>query len=416
MSKALGMRCVWGLCGVLAGVFGLALSAQAEVTSDTSGSIVVYPKVMYTDSEDGRDTVIQLSNTSNNVVYAHCFYVDARELNGVQRWDVTDFRLVLTRQQPTHWVASTGRQVNNSDNFEEIVQDGAGLDPGAIPPVQEGFIGELKCVQTDASGTPFGGNNLKGEAVLVTADGDVSKYNALAITANPDLASDGDPNELLLNNTEESDGEYNSCANVQMVDHFADGASNCEPDTCGGSSCSVSGADCSEDSDCPNICPIRPYITVVPCAQDFENLIPEQVTLQFLVFNEFENVLSGSFSVNCFRNERMADLVTGNGQCAVSGDACTEDEDCGGGYDLCEKNGSPFSYAVLGTPSAFTRIESAATDGGVMIIAEEQHISDGGTDSAWAGWNVHQSGTRHQATIDIEGGPVTDRIRIPTPF
>lgn len=394
MSKALGIRYVWGLCGVLAGVFGLALTAQAEVTSDTSGSIVVYPKVMYSDM--GRDTVIQLSNTSNNVVYAHCFYVDARVLNGSQRWDVTDFRLVLTKQQPTHWVLSSGRRVDNSDNFSSPIEDGAGLDPGAIPPVQEGFQGELKCVQTDASGTPFGGNNLKGEAVLVTAEGDVSKYNALAITANPDLASDGDPNELLLNNTEFNDGEYNSCPNTQMVDHFTDGAPTCDGD--------------------PDSCPIRPYITVVPCAQDFENLIPEEVTLQFLVINEFENVLSGSFSVNCWRNERMADLVAPNGTCSVTATACIEDEDCTGGADRCSKNGSPFSYAVLGTPSAFTRFNSVDAMGGVMIVAEEQHIAEGGMDSAWAAWNVHQSGTRYESTIDIEGGPVIDRIRIPTPF
>ena len=370
----------------------------------------------------GRDTVIQLSNTSNNVVYAHCFYVDGRTLNGVQRWDVTDFRLVLTRQQPTHWVVSSGRQVNNSDNFESPVADGAGLDPGVIPPVSEGFEGELKCVQTDASGTPFGGNNLKGEATLVSnrdEDGiDVAKYNALAVVANPDLASDGDPNELLFNNTEESDGEYNSCANVHMVDHFADGARTCEAETCEAGNCSVTtSVTCSEDSDCPNTCPIRPYITVVPCSQDFENIIPEEVTLQFLVINEFENIFSGSFSVNCWLNERMADLVAANGVCSISGDSCTVDSEClGGDADLCEKNGSPFSYAVLGTPSAFTRIESAGTDGGVMIIAEEEHVAEGGTDSAWAAWNVHQSGTRWQATIDIENGPVTDSVRIPTPF
>lgn len=392
MSKALGMRCVWGLCGVLAGVFGLALTAQAEVTSDTSGSVVVYPKVMFSDM--GRDTVIQLSNTSNNVVYAHCFYVDARLLNGAQRWDVTDFRLVLTRQQPTHWVVSSGRQVNNSDNFSDPAQDGAGLDPGAIPPVQDGFQGELKCVQTDASGTPFGGNNLKGEAVLVTTAGDVSKYNALAITANPDLASDGDPNELLLNNTEFNDGEYNSCPNTQHVDHFADGTPACDAD---------------------DVCPVRPYITVVPCAQDFENLIPERVTLQFEIINEFEEIFSGSFSVDCWLNERMADLVASNGTCTLGG-ACSTDSDCSGAGDLCAKDGSPFAAAVLGTPSAYTTFNAVDDMGGVMIVAEEQHFAEGGLDSAWAAWNVHQSGTRYESTIDIEGGPVVDRIRIPTPF
>jgi hypothetical protein len=329
----------------------------------------VYPKVLYSDS--GRDTVIQLSNTSNNVVYAHCFYVDARLLNGVQRWDVTDFRLVLTRQQPTHWVVSSGRQVNNSDNFSDPVMDGAGLDPGAIPPVQEGFQGELKCVQVDASGTPFGGNNLKGEAVLVSTAGDVSKYNALAVTANPDLASDGDPNELLFNNTEFNDGEYNSCANTIMIDHFADGA-----DTCSGD----------------DVCSVSPYLTVVPCQQDFENLIPESVTLQFEVVNEFENIFSTSTTADCWLDSRMVDID-------------------GGG-----ETGSIFSFAVLGTNTAFTRMTPVDVDGGVMVIAEELHSAEGDTDSAWAAWNVHQSGTRYEATIDVEGGPRIDRVRIPTPF
>lgn len=399
MSKALGMRFVWGLCGVLAGVFGFALTAQAEVTPDTSGSIMVYPKVVYSDG--GRDTVIQLSNTSNNVVYAHCFYLNASLLNGRRRWDVTDFRVVLTKQQPTHWVASQGRQVNNSDNFTDPVQDGAGLDPGAIPPVEEGFEGELKCVQVDASGTPFGGNNLKGEAVLVSDEGDVAKYNALAITANPDLASDGDPEELLLNNTALNDGEYNSCPNTILIDHFADGAGACDVE--------VEGE--------PSPCPIRPYITVVPCQQDFENLIPERVTVQFLVTNEFENNFSTSTTVDCWLSTRMADIDVGTGTCSVSGGPCAGDANCAGGAgDLCSKPASIFSFGVLGTDTAFTTMQPVDLHGGVIAIGEEQHFAAGATDSAWTAWNLHQSGTRYDATIDTEGGPRIDRIRIPMPF
>lgn len=395
MSKALGMRFVWGLCGVLAGVFGLALAAQAEVTADTSGSIMVYPKVVYSDG--GRDTVIQLSNTSNNVVYAHCFYLNAAPLNGRPRWAVTDFHVVLTKQQPTHWVASQGRQVNNSDNFQDPVQDGAGLDPGAIPPVQEGFEGELKCVQTDASGTPFGGNNLKGEAVLVTADGDVAKYNALAITANPDLASDGDPQELLLNNTVLNDGEYNSCPDTIHIDHFADGTSAC-------------GAD-------PELCPIRPYITVVPCAQDYENLLPENVTVQFVIVNEYEGRFSTSTTIDCWLSTRLADIDVGNGTCSLSATPCSRDASCpGGAGDFCMKPTSVFSATVLGSPTAYTTMQPVALHGGVIAIGEEQHFAEGGTDSAWTAWNLHQTGTRYDATIDTEGGPRVDRIRIPTPF
>ena len=55
--------------------------------------------------------MIQISNTSNNMVHAHCFYVNARTVfNGAPVWQVTDFTIWLTRQQPTHWVASQGRR------------------------------------------------------------------------------------------------------------------------------------------------------------------------------------------------------------------------------------------------------------------------------------------------------------------
>jgi hypothetical protein len=43
MSKALGMRCVWGLCGVLVSCLALASVARAEVSTDVSGSVLVFP-------------------------------------------------------------------------------------------------------------------------------------------------------------------------------------------------------------------------------------------------------------------------------------------------------------------------------------------------------------------------------------
>ena len=45
MSKALGMRCVWGLCGVLGSVLALASVARAEVSTDVSGSVLVFPSI-----------------------------------------------------------------------------------------------------------------------------------------------------------------------------------------------------------------------------------------------------------------------------------------------------------------------------------------------------------------------------------
>jgi hypothetical protein len=429
MSKALGMRCVWGLCGVLLGVFAFASVMRAEVSTDVSGSVLVYPKVVWTGPSTNpnlqqrrqleRDTVIQISNTSNNMVHAHCFYVNAQLIGGQPIWQITDFAIWLSRQQPTHWVASQGRPVNPAD---ERGSDGSGLDPGAIPPVPPGFEGELKCVQVDASGTPFGGNNLKGEEVIRSADGDVSKANALAILANPDLAGADPANELRLDNSVLNNGEYNACPNTWLLNHFADGASDpvvatFDPVWCG-----------RADSD---ECPIRTYLTVVPCSQDFENAIPSSVTMQFAIVNEFENVFSTSTTVDCWRTFRLADVDAPTGFCSdvdvgprVS---CTTDQQCiDRGVGFCEKS-SQFGIGTLGTTTAFTRITPADLppdlQGGIMTYAEEVHYNSldveptdpipSNSHRAWAAWNPQNTGNRFDATIDLPGGPVVDTITIP---
>ena len=417
MSKALGMRCVWGLCGVLVSVLALASVTRAEVSTDVSGSVLVFPKVLWTNlgldgsAQLSRDTVIQISNTSNNMVHAHCFYVDARTFNGRPVWQVTDFAIWLTRQQPTHWVASQGRAVNPSDGFGE---DGSGLDPGAIPPVPDGFEGELKCIQVDASGTPFGGNNLKGEAVIRSADGDVSKHNAIAILANPDLAG-GDPaNELLLDNSPNHDGEYNACPQTTLLNHFVDGADDPVVDTFNPIWCA--------DGDCP----IRTYLTLVPCTQDFENQQFASVTVQFAIVNEFEENFSASTSVQCWKTVRLADIDAATGRCSESGDSCVTDDQCiNDDEGFCDKQ-SVFSLGNLGTNSAFTRITPVALDGGVLTVAEEVHFNhldvadDQITNRAWAAWNPQATGNRYDATDPNQGGPaggpVVDTITLPDLF
>jgi hypothetical protein len=428
MSKALGMRCVWGLCGVLASALLFASATQAEVSTDLSGTVLVFPKVVWTgfDTGNSRDTVIQISNTSNQLVHAHCFYVNAqRTPQGTALWQVTDFSLWLTRQQPTHWVASQGRFVNPFDScFGHIygdeeatggylspadLCDGAGLDPGAIPPVPPGFAGELKCIQVDASGVPFGGNNLKGEAVIRRADGDVSKYNAIALLAT-DLVSDD--NVLRLDNPLRNDeeGEVNSCPNSLLLDHFVDGApdpvvSSLNDEACG-----------------DGICPIRTDLTLVPCTEDFENLIPSRVTVQFAITNEFEEPFSTSTTVDCWLSTRLADIASPTGACTGSGGTgsgagapCVTDDQC---FDLdagfCEKSGV-FSFGTLGTATAFTTITPVADDGGVLGVAEEIHYNSAGV-GAWASWNLQQEGTRFDATLDEFGEPTVDTITIPQQF
>jgi hypothetical protein len=427
MSKALGMRCVWGLCGVLVSVLALASVTRAEVSTDVSGSVLVWPKVVWTgfvtnpdlgqQRQLRRDTVIQISNTSNNMVHAHCFYVNAQVVAGQPLWQVTDFAIWLTRQQPTHWVVSQGRSVNPGDSPGD---DGAGIDPGAIPPVPDGFEGELKCVQVDASGTPFGGNNLKGEALIRSEDGDVSKANAVAILANPDLAGADPANELLLDNSPLHDGEYNSCPNVWLIDHFVDGTNDPVVET-------YNPVWCGGDND---ECPIRTYLTLVPCTQDFENSQPSSVTLQFAIVNELEQVFSASTTVDCWKTIRLADIASPSGRCTQDNSVCVSDQQCiDRDAGFCAKN-SVFSTAVLGSGSAFTRITPAdlppALQGGVIAYTEQVHFNNLTvgtaptatqiTNRAWAAWNPQETGNRYDATLEVPGGPLIDRITTPAGF
>ena len=60
MSKALRMRCVWSLCGVLVGIVAMASVTHAEVSTDVSGSVLVFPKVLALRLEQG-ETVINFA-------------------------------------------------------------------------------------------------------------------------------------------------------------------------------------------------------------------------------------------------------------------------------------------------------------------------------------------------------------------
>ena len=175
------------------------------------------------------DTIIQITNISNNMVHARCFYVNAAPdpVTHVPIWQVTDFVIWLTKQQPTHWQVSEGRFEDPTDNCDlnsknQFVPDSdcanAGIDPGAIPPVPENFIGELKCVEVDVSETPIGGNHLKGEATIKTIPtGDASKYNAIGLQGTSNAGSTG--NQLLLDHpigADDTVGEYDACPNVLL--------------------------------------------------------------------------------------------------------------------------------------------------------------------------------------------------------
>ena len=176
---------------------------------------------------------------------------------------------------------------------------------------------------------------------------------------------------------------------MNYLNHFAAGAQN---PVLGQMDDTV----CEPDEDGTN-CPIETELTMVPCSQDLENLIWGDVTVQFLITNEFENSLSYSTTVECWFNQELGSIgsVSGNG---------------------------PFSYNVLGTPVAFTSITPVMEDGGVIAVAEEMHMVDVDSLAATAAWHMQAEGeitsgrflpkTRYDASLE-EGSPVVDTIVIP---
>lgn len=386
------MRRHRGRVGLMAtALVGVLVSgASAGIVTERSASVLVFPKVV---ANGTRDTIIQITNTSNSMVHAHCFYVNAAPtfqglppdpILNPPLWQEIDFDIWLTKQQPTYWRVSTGRQDNYAQGidppctFSPLNLDcpNAGFDPGAVPPVVEDFIGELKCVETDQTGAPISGNHLKGEATIVTydvcnpldsictvggnsctaecsSDFDTAKYNAVGILGNEFNNGDG---VLCLggqSNDRCPDPEYNGCPDTWILNHFAWEAESPTLET--GSA-------------------VRTSITVVPCTQNFELqnplLEPGVVTLQLLTYNEFEQVLSASTQFVCWED-----------------------------YNLPDIGPTQFNVLFPGDTYRQTFIRSTAASSGVLMVATEAHQVAAGGRIGSASFNVHHEGTRPQQDV-----------------
>jgi hypothetical protein len=277
--------------------------------------------------------------------------------------------------------------------------------------VPDDFVGELKCIEVDAAGSPIGGNHLKGEATLVTTDGDVSKYNAVGIEGT-ELAG-GTGNTLLLNQpkgVEEAVGQYNACPNTLILNHFAEGVTDPVLLAAGaGGACDGgpnSGDPCVNDDDCPestctdgsniDVTPGQPPtltsatvtdLTLIPCSEDFENQIAGRVTAQFLIVNEFEQKFSASTTVTCWANFFLYQVDSPN-----------------------NPDRSVFSYETLGTTVAQTRITPVAADGGLLGVAGVTR-ADNASNLGRVALNLFIEGDRFSATDE----EVVDTVVLPEP-
>lgn len=382
-----------GLMG--AALVALAVSgAQARVTSCTPGqtgpttecsaSILVFPKVI---ANGTKDTIIQITNTSNSMVHAHCFYVNGAltfpdlppgPINP-PLWTEIDFDIWLTKQQPTHWVVSQGRNPAAdlvaqpcSNNPPNNSCNNAGLPIGAVPPVVEYFTGELKCIEVDATGRPVSGNHLKGEATIITLNTcdpfylggacyndsepcstnedcadifDVSKYNAIGILGNEN--NDGDPVLCLGGEPSEEcpfGAEYDACPATWIANHQA----TFSPDPVAGSSSFVDTS-----------------WTIVPCTQNFETQNPESVTIAIVTVNEFEQPFSSFASVTCWDELFLDDI-----------------------------NPVTFTWQTLGSTFAQSFLRpTAQTRSGFLMVSSEEHATSTGYFS-YADANLHVEGFR----------------------
>jgi len=302
---------------------GMLGAARADITSDQAAAILIFPKLVVDTSAKlgpATDSEIQITNTSNSVIAARCFLINTSSYcsnspvdnpiactaegvankipapNGgcdtgascIQQWTENDFRMTLTKRQPVSWKVSEGR-------LSDFPLSSASSVPGAQT---DPWIGELRCVEVDpttfsptAGFNPInnGAGDLKGEATIISADKttgkvDARKYNGIGIQA-----SGGNNGDDILNIGGPA-AEYTGCPNVIIVDHLFDDANVSTGNSTTGT--------------------VRTDLTLTPCGANLNLQIPNTVTLQFLVFNEFEQRFSTSTRITCSKEIQLSNIDT----------------------------------------------------------------------------------------------------------
>jgi len=400
------------LCALMIAIVAGAGAARADVTSDQAAAILVFPKILVDTSMQtprGRvDTLVRITNASTTqAVSAHCFWVNTNGHckssqsticnprlfatsspcgpNGYCEpgWQEIDFDITLTAGQPIAWLASRGETSCDQDPSGLPCLPLVANQGSRIPGVSEDpFIGELKCIEVDKNGVPVASNDLKGEAEIIQSNPgqlDVEGYNAIGI---PAVGKNNGDEVLVLGGP---NAEYTSCPNILILDHFFDGAND-----------PVSG-----DA-------VTTELTLVPCTEDFARQSPTKITVQFLVYNEFEQRLSTSRPVTCFDDINISNIDTRSadnsifsaavmgtltGQTRIRGvpDANAQCTGPAAPVPCCTGNGT-------GTCSG-TGTNTVGSNNALLGIAEE--FREGGGSAAF---NLHFNGTR----------PTSDFIYLPT--
>jgi hypothetical protein len=182
---------------------------------------------------------------------------------------------------------------------------------------------------------------------------DVASYNAVGIQATGTVT--GAANELVIGGP---DQEYNGCPNYLIMNHFFEDVANPVP----GSNANI-----------------ETTLVLVPCSTDYLRQQPGAATIQYLVFNEFEQRFSTSGPVICYEETRLCNLDT---------------SDC---------SRSIFNSNVMGTVAGQTRMQAIRNPSlpgipsAVLGIGIERHVD--GAEFRSAAFNLHQQGARAEADL-----------------
>lgn len=133
---------------------------------------------------------------------------------------------------------------------------------------------------------------------------------------------------------------------------------------CANSVCSLSGQRCTADRECADPgfrARVATSLTLIPCTQDFESQQTEfaRTTVQFLVYNEFEQRYSTSTPVECFKEILLSNI------------------------DTPQNTNSIFSAGVMGTLTGQTRIRGVDNadprSGNALLAVAEEYRCTGPT-------------------------------------
>lgn len=207
-------------------------------------ALLVYPLIQVSGDQDTR---IEVVNLSGEVQVIQCFYVSGCNEVG--------FMIYLTPYQPGAWLASTG-----SNDWQL---------GSAVPPFFG--TGEMRCgVQPPHPELDFH-NAIQGRATVFAAStGKSISYGAVGFQR----LSPGD-----LTGTYSLDGRtYAQCPDKLHFDVLTDQPTSSSE------------------------------MILVPCAQDLLTQVPTSLTVQFIIYNEFEQPFSTSMRVTCFDQRPLSEI------------------------------------------------------------------------------------------------------------